>query len=128
MMRTTTAVLALLVSTTALPALADWQKMATIDVTGRMNQEFSMQQFKGNVIGLTAPGFDVAGNRVTAVFANGDERPLFRGVLRKGLGIRIDLPPGVVDRLSFDCHPRRGREAQIDVAADTGVIVDKARG
>ena len=128
MMRTTIAVLTALISTTALPALADWQKMATIDVTGRMNQEFSMEQFKGNVIGLTAPGLDVACNRVTAVFANGDQRPLFRGVLRKGLGIRIDLPPGIVDRLTFDCHPMRGSEAQIDVAADTGVIMDKARG
>jgi len=128
MMRMTIAVLTALISTTALPALADWQKMATIDVTGRKNQEFSMQEFKGNVIGLTAPGFDVACNRVTAVFADGDQRPLFRGVLRRGLGIRIDLPPGVVDRLTFDCHPMRGTGAQIDVAADTGVIVDKTHG
>ncbi|HEX5281823.1 MAG TPA: hypothetical protein VFW28_17215 [Micropepsaceae bacterium] len=128
MMRTTTAVLAALICTTALPALADWQKMATIDVSGRRNQEFSMEEFKGNVIGLTAPGFDVACNRVAAVFANGDVRPLFRGVLRKGLGTRIDLPPGVVDRLTFDCHPMRGNEGQIDVAADTGVIFDKAHG
>ncbi len=128
MMRTTTAVLAALISTTALPAFADWQKMATIDVSGRKNQEFSMEEFKGNVIGLTAPAFDVACNRVTAIFADGDQRPLFHGVLRKGLGVRIDLPPGVVDRLTFDCHPMRGSEAQIDVAADTGVIIDKAHG
>lgn len=128
MNRTTTAVLAALISTTALPALADWQKMATVYIGGRNTQEFSMKDFKGNVIGLMAPEFDVACNRVTAVFANGNKRPLFRGVLRKGLGVRVDLPPGVVDRLTFDCHPVRGGEATIDIAADTGVILDKTHG
>ena len=87
-----------------------------------------MKDFKGNVIGLMAPQFDVACNRVTAVFANGNKRPLFRGVLRKGLGVRVDLPPGVVDRLTFDCHPTRGGEATIDIAAYTGVILDKTHG
>jgi hypothetical protein len=100
--------------------------MASIDVS-RRDQEFSMQQFKGNVIGLTAAESDVMCNRVTAVFADGSTRPLFRGVLRQGLSIRVDLPPGVVDRVTFNCHPIRG-EAKIDIAADVGAITGASRG
>ena len=125
---TTTVLLAALICSAAVPALADWQKMASIDVSTRNNQEFSMQEFKGNVIGLTATNSDVACDRVTAVFANGDKRPLFRGVLRKGLSIRVDLPPGVVDRVNFNCHAVRGGKARIDVAADTGAIIDETHG
>lgn len=126
MRRTITALLAVSLSAATAPALADWQKMASIDV-GRRDQEFSMQQFKGNVIGLTAAESDVMCNRVTAVFADGSTRPLFRGVLRQGLSIRVDLPPGVVDRVTFNCHPIRG-EAKIDIAADVGAITGASRG
>jgi hypothetical protein len=40
----------------------------------------------------------------------------------KGLSMRVDLPPGVVDRVTFNCHPMHGSEGRIDIAADTGVI------
>jgi len=128
MRQTTTVLLAGLISTAAVPALADWQKMASIDVSRRSNHEFSMEQFKGNVIGLTAANSDVMCDRVTAVFADGGKRPLFRGVLRKGLSIRVDLPPGVVDRLTFNCHAMRGADAKVDIAADTGTVIDGNHG
>jgi hypothetical protein len=43
------------------------------------------------------------------------------------LSIRVDLPPGVVDRVTFNCHPIRG-EAKIDIAADVGAITGASRG
>ena len=128
MRRTTTVLLAALISTAALPAFADWQRMASIDVSARKNHEFSMQEFKGNVIALTARDSDVLCDRVTAVYADGDKRPLFLGVMPKGLSLRVDLPPGVVDRITFNCHPLRGGQATVDVAADTGVITDRTHG
>jgi hypothetical protein len=128
MRRTTAVLLAALISTAALPAFADWQRMASIDVSARDNHEFSMQEFKGNVIALTARDSDVMCNRVTAVYSNGDKRPLFLGIMPKGLSLRVDLPPGVVDRITFNCHPLRGGQARVDVAADTGVITDRTHG
>ncbi len=79
-----------------------------------------MENFKGNVIGLTARETDVMCDRVTAVFANGDMRPLFRGKLPKNLSVRVDLPPGVVQRVTFDCRAIDGRRATVDLAADSG--------
>jgi hypothetical protein len=128
MRRSTNVLLAALISTAASPALADWQRMASIDVSSPQSHEYNMEEFKGNVIGLTARDSDVMCDRVTAVFADGAKRPLFRGVMRKGLSIRIDLPPGVVDRVTFNCHPMHGGEARVDIAADTGVITDETHG
>jgi hypothetical protein len=122
MRRVRTVLLAALLSTAALPAYADWQRMASIDVSAPQRHEFSMEEFKGNVIALTAQGSDVMCDRVTAVFADGDKRPLFRGVMPRGLSIRVDLPPGIVNRVTFNCHPVNGGEGRVDIAADTGVI------
>jgi hypothetical protein len=33
-----------------------------------------------------------------------------------------------VDRITFNCHPLRGGQARVDVAADTGVITDRTHG
>jgi len=99
-------------------AQAAWQRIASIDLSTSA-PEFVMQDFNGNAIGLTAQQSDVACNRVSAVFPNGDTRPLFRGRIPKGLGIRVDLPPGPIDRITFDCHSVHGRRGMIDLAADT---------
>ena len=115
-------VLAVLFSTAAIPALADWDRIASVDVSNGKTQEFNMENFKGNVIGLTARETDVTCDRVTAVFANGDTRPLFKGKLPKGLSVRVDLPPGSVETVTFDCHPMNGGHATVDLAADSGAV------
>ena len=120
MSRTATALLAALLCTVAIPAQADWDRIGSIDVAARQMQEFNMEDFKGNVNGLTARESDVMCDRVTAVFADGNMRRLFRGKLPKGLSIRIDLPPGAVQRITFNCHAIRRSEATIDLAADNG--------
>jgi|SRR5438105_2841158 len=119
-MRTTVLALASILSAIAVPAAAAWERIASIDLSGRNAHEFSMQDFTGNVIGLTARDSDVRCDRVAAVFANGDSRPLFRGELPKGLSVRVDLPPGTVDRVTFNCHSVHGRAGAVDLAADTG--------
>jgi len=106
--------------TAAIPALAAWDRVGSLDVAAGKTEEFNMQDFKGNVIGLTARESDVMCDRVTAVFADGDMRPLFKGKLPKGLSIRVDLPPGVVQSVTFHCRAIRHMHATVDLAADSG--------
>ena len=55
-----------------------------------------------------------------ATFANGRPVQVFRGELRQGQGVTVDLPGRgrLVRRLDFDCQPRRGRTASVDIVAD----------
>jgi hypothetical protein len=117
---TTATLLAVVVSTAIMPAFAAWDRIGSLNVAAGKVQEFNMENFKGNVIGLTARESDVMCDRVTAVFANGDTRPIFKGKLPKGLSTRVDLPPGSVESLSFDCHPVMGGQGTVDLAADSG--------
>jgi hypothetical protein len=106
----------------AVPAFASWERIASLEVSNGKTQEFNMENFKGNVIGLTARDGDVMCNRVTANFANGEMRPIFKGKLPKGLAARVDLPPGMVESVTFDCGPTMGGMATIDLAADSGFM------
>ena len=112
--------LAAVLLTAAVPAFAAWDRIGSLDVSGGKTQSFDMTNFKGNVIGLTARESDVTCERVMATFADGDMRPIFKGKLPKGLSVRVDLPPGAVQRLELDCHPMKGSQATVDLAADNG--------
>src|ERR1700680_2909865 len=59
MRRTTVVLLAALLSTAALPALAAWDRIGSLEIGAGKTQEFSMENFKGNVIGVTARESDV---------------------------------------------------------------------
>jgi len=122
MTRTTAILVVGLFTTVAIPALAAWDRIASLEVSSGKTQEFNMENFKGNVIGLTARDSDVSCDRVTANFANGEMRPIFKGKLPKGLAVRVDLPPGSVESVAFDCGPAKGGKATIDLAADSGFM------
>ena len=120
MRRASTILLATVLTTAALPALATWERIGSLNVTSGMVEQFNMENFKGNVIGLTARDSDIMCDRVSATFDNGDMRPIFKGKLPKGLSIRVDLPPGAVEKVEFDCHPAMGGQGTVDLAADSG--------
>ena len=120
MTRTSIILIAAALTTAAGPAIADWERIGSLNVAGGKTGQFSMEFFKGNVIGLTARDADIVCNRVTATFDTGDERPIFKGKLPKGLSVRVDLPPGTVKRVNFDCHPALNTPGVIDIAADSG--------
>jgi hypothetical protein len=128
MRQMTTVLIATLLSTASVPALGAWDRIASLDVAAGKTSEVNMEKLEGNVIGLTARQSDVMCDRVAAIYANGDMRPLFRGKLPKGLSVRVDLPPGVIETVTFDCHPVRGKEATIDLAADTRVQAPQSSG
>src|SRR5262245_18278264 len=104
MMRATIALTTVL-SIAAIPACAAWERVGSINVASGKIEQLSMADSKGKVIGLTAREADVMCDRVTATFTNGHKRALFKGRLPKGLSVRVDLPPGAVERVNLDCHP-----------------------
>jgi hypothetical protein len=94
--------------------------LASINVAAGKIEQLSMENFKGNLIGLTARESDVMCDRVKVTFTNGHSRAVFKGRLPKGLSVRVDLPPGTVERVTFECHPIAGSQATVDLAADSG--------
>jgi hypothetical protein len=128
MVRTSTILLATALTMSAIPAFAAWERMGSLNVAAGQTEQFDMEDFKGNVIGLTAPETDVSCDRVTATFADGHTRPIFKGKLPKGLSVRVDLPPGAVERIDLECHPVTFRQGTIDLAADSGAPKPRRRG
>jgi hypothetical protein len=128
MMRTSTILIVTALSAAAVPAFAAWERIGSLNVAAGQTEQFNMENFKGNVIGLTARESDIICDRVTATFDNGDMRPIFKGKLPKGLSVRIDLPPGAVERVNFECHPVANGQATIDLAADAGAPGSKRPG
>jgi hypothetical protein len=128
MTRASVILLAAVLTTTALPAMADWERIGSLNVAAGKNEQFSMEFFKGNVIGLTARDSDIVCDRVTATMDNGELRSIFKGKLPKGLSVRVDLPPGTVTRVNFECRPAAMGEAVIDLAADAGATAPESRG
>ena len=113
---------ALLSSGAAVPAIAAWDRVGTVDFTLRDTHDAKLGNFRGNAVGLTARDSDVMCDSVMATFGNGRTREIFRGELRRGETVTIDLPGNQrsVDRVDFDCRPTEGYRAMVDIATDTG--------
>src|ERR1700682_2526927 len=115
---------ALLSSGAAVPALAAWDRVGTVDFTLRDTHDAKLGNFKGYAVGLTAHDSDVMCDRVVATFGNGRTREIFRGELPRGETVTIGLPGSQrsIDRVDFDCRPTKGYRATVDIAADIGAI------
>ena len=113
---------------TTTPVLAKWEHVGSLEVVSGKTEQFLLQPFKGDVVGLTAREADINCKRVTATFENGNTRPIFKGKLRKGLIIRVDLPPGAVERVNFECRPKATRHATVSLAADARAQHSKSNG
>jgi hypothetical protein len=109
---------------TAVPALAAWDRIGSVDFSRRDNHDTQYGNFGGSVeaLALQARGADVTCRRVTATFGNGHPVEIFRGELRRGQNVSVDLPgrDRLIRRLDFDCAPNRGRTASVDIQADIG--------
>jgi hypothetical protein len=129
MTRSTAIILAaVLASGAAVPALAAWEPVGSVDFSYRDTHDANLGNFKGTAVGLTARDSDVRCDRVVATFGNGRSREIFRGELPRGRTVAIDLPPGderSIDRVDFDCHPMDGSRAIVEIAADDGGYRDR---
>ena len=113
---------ALLSSGAAVPAMAAWDRVGTVDFTFRDTHDAALGNFKGYAVGFTAHNSDVMCDSVMATFGNGRTREIFRGELRRGETVTVDLPGNQrsIDRVDFDCRPTEGYRATVDIATDTG--------
>jgi len=113
---------ALLASGAAVPAMAAWDRVGTVDFSLRDTHDAKLGNFKGYAVGLTARNSDVMCDSVMATFGNGRTREIFRGELPRGETVTIDLPGSQrsIDRVDFDCRPTEGFRATVDIAADIG--------
>lgn len=127
---------AVLVAGTALPAVAAWDRIGTVDFTRRDTRDVHYGSFGGPVeaLALRARGSDIRCQSVTATFMNGNTRQVFSGNLPEGREVTLDLPgngPRRVQQLDFNCVPTNSRDGTVaisaDVVADVGAYRDDWR-
>ena len=106
----------------AAPAFADWDRVGSIEVDYQLERNTQYGNFGGPVerVQLRAVGNDVACRTITAQFGNGNERDIWRGTLREGRPVTIDMPGNArnLRRLDFTCRAT-GRHARVEIFADT---------
>src|SRR5258708_20184429 len=98
---------ALLSSGAAVPAMAAWDRVGTVDFTFRDTHDAALGNFKGYAVGLTAHNSDVMCDRGMATFGNARTREIFRGELRRGEIVTVALPgtQRSIGRLNFSSPP-----------------------
>jgi len=121
---------ALLASSVAVPAVAAWEPVGSVDFTFRDNHDAKLGNFRGDSVGLTARGSDVVCDSVMATFGNGRTREIFRGELPRGETVTIDLPgrERSVDRVDFNCRPTERWRARVDIATNDVRFPDERLG
>jgi hypothetical protein len=110
-----------LLCTATVPAFAAWDHLGTVTFSMRDNHDSTYADFRGNRIALTSHDGDVNCRDIEAKFGNGRTRTIFRGMIRDGERVNVDLPGDVrnVQQLDFDCRPMGSWRARVDVAANT---------
>lgn len=107
----------------ATPAAADWDYVGSVEIDYRLERTSSYGNFGGPVerVQLRASGSDVACRSIDAHFGRGEARSLWRGTLREGRPVNIDLPgeARVLRRLDFFCRSSAPRGARVEIYADT---------
>jgi len=105
------------------PALADWDRVGSVDIDYRLERSSQYGNFGGAVdrVQLRAVGSDVACRTITARFGDGESRDLWRGTLREGQPINIDMPGDArrLRSLDFLCRASGARGARVEILADT---------
>lgn len=122
------ALAALLFGGMALPAQAAhtdrWYPLGSVDFSWRGERERAWAHFAGPVerLNFLAEGNGVTCRNVRATFDNGRTMHIFRGSIRRGRSVDVDLPgrDRGIRRLDFNCRSEGRREATIQIAADIG--------
>ena len=125
-MRTTRlmALATVLLSGMAAPALADWDRIGSVDFSFRDNRDTQYGNFGGRVeaLALRARNSDVTCRDVTATFGNGSRSEVFHGFLPRGRNVTVDLPGNsrMIRRLDFNCRAMDRNGGTVEIAADVG--------
>jgi hypothetical protein len=112
-------------------AFAAWDNIGRVDVGFRGDRVVRDVRFGGAVEGLQlrAEGDDITCRSVRARFGNGADREVFRGRIRRGDSVTVDLPGDRrnLRNLSFRCAADHPGRAGIRVVADVGRYRDEWR-
>ena len=115
----------------AAPALADWDRIGSVDVDFHRDHDRVYTDFGGSIerLELRAENSAVQCRSVRATFGNGNTRQIFSGRLPRDRNVDIDLPGRARDvkRLDFSCVSMRPRGATISIFADVGRYRDEWR-
>lgn len=115
----------------AMPAMADWYRIGSVDVSHGMDRDTSYSRFGGGVdkLRLDVRDSDVRCRSVRATFANGSSREVFQGRLRAGHSEEIELPGerAHVTKLDFTCRASSRAGATIAISADVSSHRDEWR-
>jgi hypothetical protein len=106
----------------AAPALAAWDRVGSVDIDYRLDRTSQYGNFGGPVqtVQLRAVGSDVACRTINAQFGNGQTRDLWRGTLREGRPVNIDLPGNARNLRQLEFVSRAtGPRARVEIYADT---------
>lgn len=115
----------------AMPAMADWYRIGSVDVSHGMDRDTSYSRFGGGVdkLRLDVRDSDVRCRSVRATFSNGSSHEIFQGRLRAGQPQDIDLPGerAHVTKLDFTCRASSRAGATIAISADVSTYRDEWR-
>lgn len=118
------ALAAILAAGVATPALADWDRIGSVDFGWRGDRESEYGPFGGPVerLNFRAQGNDVMCRNVRARFDNGNSRNIFSGRIEQGRAVDVDLPgrARTIRSLDFNCRALGRRDATIQIFADIG--------
>ena len=125
------ALAAFLLTGVAAPASAAWDRIGSVEFSRGDNRDTQYGNFGGSVeaLALQARDSDVTCRNVTATFRNGQTQRIFRGSLRRGRVVAINLPgrERYVSRLDFNCRAVGRRGTTVDISADVGRYQDEWR-
>jgi hypothetical protein len=114
---------AILCTSAAMPALAAWDRIGSVDVSSaRNNPAVEYGNFGGRVesLALRSRGSDVFCRDVTATYGDGTTDRVFRGMLTENTNVTLDIPNRLLRRLDFNCRAVDRQSARLEIAADVG--------
>jgi hypothetical protein len=130
-MKRSAVILAAVVTASAVPAFAAWDRIGSVDFSTRDTRDVQYGDFGGPVeaLGLRARGSAIHCDSVTATFGNGRTREVFRGELPVGREVTLDLPGGErrVERLDFECEPLDRNTGSVAISADVVAEIGQYR-
>lgn len=115
----------------AAPALADYVRIGSVDVSSRPDHDTAYSRFGGRVEGLrlVADRSDIFCRAVTVRYANGQTDTVFHGPLREGRPVFVDVRGRAkrIDSIHFACKAEARRGGRIYVSAEVGRYRDEWR-
>ena len=115
----------------SVPAMADYVRLGSVDVSYRTDVDTAYTHFGGRMesLRLTADRSDVFCRSIRVRYGNGDVDDVFHGALREDTPVDVDLSGRArrVESIQFVCRSDEFRGGKIYIAAEVGRYGDEWR-